>query len=197
MSRVSEQRERINWLLRERFAAAEAFGCHLAPDDPSLADDLWLHWETPAPFAAKYPDWFLKRWHLDIHSPDLDWYNQDVNPWSHQDCLGVRGLVAIVPRDAAPTQIMAALDASRVVLPDPSRRWAWVAPEVLALAGEAFLAEASRHIQVITDRVLVQLRDFWSSDYVLTTAHGDDLPTLKALALRADTYEEGLRVLGA
>jgi hypothetical protein len=178
-------------------AAAEAFGRRLAPEHPDLIEDLWLHRETPAPFAAKYPDWYLKRWRLDVHSQDLDWYAQDVNPWSHlQDCLGVRGLVAVVRGGATPAEIMASLGASEVVLPDEPARWSWVSADVFGLDAEAFLAEASRHIRAMTHRVLVQLRDFWASDYVLTTVPEDELRSLEALALRADIYQEGLRVLG-
>jgi hypothetical protein len=205
MSWISQQRAEIDREFRDRFKTAEAFGRHLAPDDASLVKDLWLHWKSPEPFAVKHRDWYLKRWRTDIDKEHLDWYAQDINPWSHlQDCLGVRGLVAVLPSHATPNEIMAALDASRVRLPDPPARWSWTTPEILALDSEKFLAEASRRIQAMTGRALVRMCDFWSSDYVLTTLPTNNLPTLIELAHRADTYyeeddeeSESLRVLGA
>jgi hypothetical protein len=106
-------------------------------------------------------------------------------------------LIAVVPRGAGPAQAIAALDSSRVVLPERSVRWSWVDATVLALDLEAFLAEASRRIRAATNRVLVRMWNFWSDDYVLTTLHMEDLPTLEALALRAGVSGEGLRLLGA
>jgi hypothetical protein len=193
---VSSLKEIAN-RFRQYFAAAEAFARIVVPDDSSVVDDLWSHWGTPARFAAKHPDWYLKRWHLDVNGPDLDWWARDVNPWSHlQDCLGVRGLLVVVRPDSKPAEVMAALDASKVFLPDPSLRWGWTNPEILGLGIDAFLTELARHIRSATDRVVARMCDAWSDDYVLTTLPLGDLPTLKALALDADIYEKGLQVLG-
>ena len=193
---MSSQNE-ISEQFKGYFAAAEAFARLVAPDDSSVVDDLWSHWDSPARFAAKHPDWYLTRWHLDVADPDLDWRAQDVNPWSHlQDCLGVRGLVVVVRPDSKPTEVIAALDASRVPLPDPSLRWGWRTPEILALDLNAFLTEAAGHIRSTTDRALVRMCDAWSDDYVLATVPLQHMPTLEELALRADIYEEGVHVFG-
>lgn len=193
---VSSRKE-IEGRFREYFGAAEAFARLVEPDDSAIVADLWSHWDTPARFAAKRLDWYVTRWRLDVSDPDYDWYGQDVNPWSHlQDCLGVRGLLVVVRPDAKPAAIMTALDASRVALPDPSLRWAWVTPQILALGIDLFLIEAARQIRSAIGQALVRMRDNWSDDYVLTTVPLGELSSLESLALRADIYEEGLYVFG-
>jgi hypothetical protein len=189
----------IEGQLRWSFAAAEAFARRLAPDDPGVVEDLWLHWESPAPFAAKHPEWYLSRWKLDLRREAVDWSAQDANVWSYlQDCLGVRGLTAIVPPDATPSELMAALDRSSAPLPDTQHRWTWVSPDLAALGTEAFLAEASRQVRASAGRVLVQLLDSWSDDRVLTTLPADEPDTMERLAREADFVAgEGLRILGA
>jgi hypothetical protein len=193
---VSSQKEIAERFLGY-FAAAEAFARLVTPDDLTIVDDLWSHWDTPAQFAAKHPDWYVTRWRRDVSDPGYDWYGQDVNPWSHlQDCLGVRGLLVVAHPNVKPGEVMATLDASRVTLPDPSLRWTWVTPQRLALGLDLFLIEASHQIRSAIGRVLVRMRDNWSDDYVLTTVPYAEVPTLEGLALRADIYEEGLYVFG-
>jgi len=187
----------IDQRLARSFAAAEAFARLVAPDEPGRVEDLWLHRSSPAPFAATYPGWYLRRWKLDLRSTPVDWDAPDVNVWSDlQDCLGVRGLVAVVSPTATPPEIMAALDRSRVPLPDAAQRWAWVTAETLRLGAQDVLAAAAGHVQQMTGRRLVRLCDFWSADDVVTTLVGHDLPRLRRLACAADfLVHTGLRVL--
>ena len=59
-----------------------------------------------------------------------------------------------------------------------------------------FRSEAARHIDCATTRALARMRDTWSDDYVVTTLPSGGLPTLEALALHADIYDQGLDVFG-
>ena len=180
------QQEDIDKRLLGHFNAAERFARLVAPDDDILIGELWSHFRSSSAFAAKYPDWFLTRWHFE--SLDVDWYGIDFNPWSYlQDCLGVRGMLAIIPWDSSPSH---AFDLLSAIAPDLKKSFG--PPSELTLP--EFL-RSSAHQMEATDLALVQLVDNWSEEIVLTVVAVALVDQLARLARAADVYEAGLRDL--
>jgi hypothetical protein len=180
------QREEIDKRFVGYFYAAEQFARLVAPADDILIGELWSHFRSPALFAARHPDWFRDRWRMP--SIDIDWYAQDVNPWHHlQDCLGVRGRLAILPWNSRPSEALGSISAIAPTLGSTD-------PDAIEMSLADFLRHESLELET-SDLALVQLVDDWSDDIVLSVVPIGLVDQLAEQALVADIYKKGLRDL--
>jgi hypothetical protein len=180
------EREEIDGRFLGHFNAAEQFARLVAPGDDILIGELWSHFRSSSAFAAKYPDWFLTRWHFE--SIDIDWYGIDFNPWSYlQDCLGVRNRLAVVPWDSSPERALELVCAIAPALKSSFRPTSDLTlPDFLRTAG-LYLEKSGS--------TLVQLVDNWSDEIVLIVVPAALVAQLGELARAADVYKAGLRDL--
>ncbi len=178
--------------LRLRFEAADKCGALIAPKEPSIHEDLWSHWSTPASFALKYPEWYQAQWGV-TPGADFEWDAIDQYPWSYlQACLGFAGYATMVQATATPAAVAEAL---RTLRPLPglggtlSRLESLPAHESAADA----LHEAALVADGDSDLILVQLREAtWDGGYVVSAVREEHLPELTTLAMEADVFQLGV-----
>jgi hypothetical protein len=187
-----QQRDAALARLRRRFEAAASYAAIVAPDEVSIRDNLWSHWESPAAFAVKYPAWYQAQWGF-VPDETFDWAGIDRYPWSYlQACLGLAGHAVLVQAHATQNDVAAAIRALSPSL-DSQRVAASLQSLSNELSTEAALTEAATFLARESDLALIQMRDGnWDSGYVTSIVRERDLPELSRLGVQADIYELGI-----
>jgi hypothetical protein len=178
--------------LRLRFEAADKCGVLIAPNEPSIHENLWSHWSTPAHFALKYPEWYQAQWGISPGA-DFEWDAIDQYPWSYlQACLGFAGYATMVQATATPAEVAKALRTLR-----PLAGLGGTLSCLESLPPQALAADAIHEAALVAggnaDHILVQLREAtWDGGYVVSAVRDENLPELTTLAMEADVFELGV-----
>lgn len=165
------------------------------PGDSSLPADLQAHADAPGDWSRLHWDWVGMRWGLD-DCAELDWDTVDFNPWSYlQDCLGIRGLAAVVNKEDPPVVVANALRKSSFGPTTDGPIHEVLAEHEPGQPAMCFLKQLPAWLQTQEGLQLVRLIDTWSESELVACVRSDVVDRLSALAKEADNDGRGLEVV--